>query len=89
MQKWMTGWAGVLGAVLTTVTLSGPMRPSPASAQDQPDGAGLHRRAPLRLHVGPAPAERLYRQCIDRPVIERRATGDTVVPGTRCWWALR
>jgi hypothetical protein len=86
MRKWMTGWVGALSAVLAAgVTLSAPV--GLAAAQDQPDG--LHRRAPLRLRVGPAPSERLFRQCIDRPVIEHRATGDTVVPGTRCWWALR
>jgi hypothetical protein len=88
MRKWMTGSVGALSAVLAAgVTLSAPVGPTPAAAQDQPEG--LHRRAPLRLQVGPAPSERLFRQCIDRPVIEHRATGDTVVPRTRCWWALR
>jgi hypothetical protein len=88
MRKWMTGWVGALAvAVLAAgLRLSGPAL---AATPDQPDGAGLHRRAPLRLHVGPAPSERLYRQCTDWHVIEHRATGDTVVPRMRCWWALR
>ena len=59
----------------------------PASAQDGLDRARLHRRAPLRIEV--TPPGRLYRQCVDRHVIEHRAAGDTVVPRTRCWWALR
>jgi hypothetical protein len=59
----------------------------PASAQDAPDRAKLHRHAPLRIVV--TPSERLYRQCVDWHVIEHRPAGDTVVPRTRCWWALR
>jgi hypothetical protein len=58
----------------------------PAAAQDQSDRARLHRRPPLRVEVTPG---RLYRQCADWHVIERRATGDTVVPQWRCWWAVR
>ena len=58
-----------------------------AFAQDAPDRAGLQRRPPLRIEV--TPSGRLYRQCTDWHVIEHRLTGDTVVPRTRCWWALR
>jgi hypothetical protein len=29
------------------------------------------------------------RQCEDWYVVERRATGPTVVPNSRCWWAYR
>jgi hypothetical protein len=55
-------------------------------AQDSPDRAKLHRRAPLRVEVTPS---RLYRQCTDWYVIEHRATGDTVVPRMQCRWAVR
>jgi hypothetical protein len=61
--------------------------PPAALAQDSPDRAKLHRRAPLRVEV--TPSGRLYRQCNDQLVIEHRATGDTIVPRTRCWWAVR
>jgi len=59
----------------------------PAFAQDAQDRTKLHRRTPLRVEV--TPSARLYRQCTDWHVIEHRATGDTVVPRMRCWWALR
>jgi len=65
------------------VLLSAP----PALAQDTQGRANVHRRAPLRIEV--SPSARLYRQCTDWHVIEHRATGDTVVPRSRCWWALR
>ena len=58
-----------------------------ASAQDAQGRAKLLRRGPLRVEV--APSGRLYRQCTDWHVIEHRATGDTVVPRARCWWALQ
>jgi hypothetical protein len=61
----------------------------PALAQDAPAQGRVtpHRRAPLRIEV--TPPGRLYRQCIDSPVIEHRVTGDTVVPRSRCRWAVR
>jgi hypothetical protein len=45
------------------------------------------RRPPLRIEI--VPSAQLYRQCVDWHVIEHRATGDTVVPQTRCRWAVR
>jgi hypothetical protein len=79
MRRWMTscalGFAVVLGGSPVAV------------AQDSGDRARAYRRAPLRIDV--TPAGRLYRQCSDWHVIEHRATGDTVAPRTRCWWALR
>jgi len=79
MRIWMTSYALGLAALL-----GGSL---PASAQDAPDRARLHHRAPLRIEV--TPSGRLYRQCVDWHVIEHRPAGDTVVPRTRCWWALR
>jgi hypothetical protein len=86
MRKWKTGCALALAAGLTAGPAAELIGPSPAAAQDQ---ALTVRRPPLRVHVGPAAPGRLYRQCADRPVIEHRATGDTVVPRSWCWWALR
>jgi hypothetical protein len=78
MRIWITGCACGL-AVLGTLSL--------AFAQDAPDRARLQRRPPLRIEV--TPSGRLYRQCTDWHVTEHRPTGDTVVPRTQCWWALR
>jgi hypothetical protein len=58
-----------------------------AAAQDDPARPRIQRRAPLRVEV--TPSGRLVRQCADTLVIERRYAGDTIVPRTRCWWALR
>jgi len=55
-------------------------------AQDRPDRARPHRRAPLQVEVTPS---RLYRQCTDWYVIEHRPAGDTVVPRMRCRWAVQ
>jgi hypothetical protein len=79
MRIWMTGCA--LG--LAVLVGGSPL----AFAQDSPARGKLHRRPPLRIEV--TPSARLYRQCTDWHVIEHRATGDTVVPRMRCWWALR
>jgi hypothetical protein len=78
MRIWMTGCVLGIAALLAG--------PSLAAAQDQSDRARLHRRPPLRVDVTPG---RLYRQCTDWHVIEHRETGDTVVPRSRCWWAVR
>jgi hypothetical protein len=59
----------------------------PALAQDGQGQVRPQRRAPLRVDV--TPSGRLYRQCTDWHVIERRPAGDTVVPRSRCVWALR
>jgi hypothetical protein len=57
-----------------------------AAAQDFQNRNMARRRAPLRIEVTP---RRVYRQCADSHVIEHRASGDTVVPRTRCWWATQ
>jgi len=79
MRIWITGSALGLAVLLGASPL--------AFAQDAPDRARLQRRPPLRIEV--TPSGRLYRQCTDWHVIEHRPSGDTVVPRTRCWWALR
>jgi len=79
MRVSMTACALGLAALLSALP--------PALAQDTQGRANVHRRAPLRIEV--SPSARLYRQCTDWHVIEHRATGDTVVPRSRCWWALR
>jgi hypothetical protein len=58
-----------------------------ALAQDDQARPRIQRRAPLRIEV--APSGRLVRQCADSLVVEHRYAGDTIVPRTKCWWALR
>jgi hypothetical protein len=57
-----------------------------AAAQDDTPRPRV-TRPPLRIEI--EPQRRLVRECRDWHVIEHRLTGDTVVPRTRCWWALR
>jgi hypothetical protein len=75
MRNWMTAF--VLGLTVAAA----------AQAQDEPGRAQPPRRPPLRLEV--TPSTQFYRQCTDWYVIEQRAAGPTVVPQTRCRWALR
>jgi hypothetical protein len=76
MTAFVLGFAVAMashGAVAQARNEAGRTRPRP--------------RPPLRIEVSPSP--QLYRQCVDWHVIEHRATGDTVVPQTRCRWAPR
>jgi hypothetical protein len=57
-----------------------------AAAQDDTPRPRL-ARPPLRIEI--EPQRRMVRECRDWHVIEHRLTGDTIVPRTRCWWALR
>jgi hypothetical protein len=79
MRKWLTGCALVLVAAMGSSSM--------ACAQNRPERTRPHRHAALRVDV--APAGRLYRACIDHPVVEHRPTGDTVVPWFSCRWAVR
>jgi hypothetical protein len=61
--------------------------PAGAPAQESSARAGLHRRPPLRIEV--TPSRPSQRQCADWHVIEHRASGDTIVPRSHCWWVSR
>ncbi len=76
MRRSMTGFTVFALAVVGFSTF--------AAAQDDTPSP---RRPPLRLEIVPQP--RLVRECRDWHVIEHRLTGDTIVPRTRCRWALR
>jgi hypothetical protein len=78
-----------LAAALGAVAALGSPAPAPAQAQEQERSqrAGLPRRPPLRIEI--TPSRQIQRQCVDWHVIERRASGDTVVPRTHCWWVSR
>jgi hypothetical protein len=58
-----------------------------ALAQDNSARPGLQRRPPLRIVI--TPSRPLQRQCVDWHVIEHRASGDTIVPASHCWWVSR
>jgi hypothetical protein len=74
-------------AIGLAAALAGLGAPAPASAQESSARPGLQRRPPLRIVV--TPSRQVQRQCVDWHVIERRATGDTVVPRSHCWWVAR
>jgi hypothetical protein len=80
MRKTMSGVAAVLAVMLVS-------NGTPALAQDSRERATPRRHAPLRIEI--APSGRFYRQCTDTLVIEHRVTGDTIVPRTRCVWAVQ
>lgn len=74
--------ASILGLAVGLALIS-----LPAQSQDLQGRPRPHRHAPLRVEV--APSQRLFRQCVDWYATEHRASGDTIVPRMRCWWALR
>ena len=75
-------WWTAVGAF----ALAAALAEAPLASAEPAGRARLHRH-PLRVEV--APAGRLYRQCLDHPVIEHRPSGDTVVPWFSCRWAAR
>jgi hypothetical protein len=75
----MTGLAVLALAVAGSV--------GPGEAQEDQPRPRIVRRAPLRVEI--EPSRRLVRECADRLVIEQRYAGPTIVPRTRCWWAVR
>jgi hypothetical protein len=59
---------------------------APAQAQSNGERRTVQTERP-RIRV--TPTQRLVRQCEDWYEVEERATGPTVVPASRCWWAYR
>jgi hypothetical protein len=62
---------------------------APATAQSIGERDGVRRERAERPRIRVTPNQRLVRQCEDWYVVERRVTGPTVVPNSRCWWAYR
>jgi hypothetical protein len=75
--------ACALGLLLASISSAGAQN-APAGAQEP--SARVHRRPPLQVEVT---ALQYYRECVDKYVIEHRASGDTVVPRTYCRWVVR
>jgi len=90
--------AAVAVAILFAVTSIDATRAEPAATPQVSRDAALptdissqSRRARAqrdrpRILIYPAP-RRLVRRCVDWYAVERRASGPTVVPHMRCWWA--
>jgi hypothetical protein len=78
MRRSMTGFAVFALAAAGFSTF--------AAAQDDTPRLRL-ARPPLRIEI--EPQRRMVRECRDWHVIEHRLTGDTIVPRTKCVWALR
>jgi hypothetical protein len=62
---------------------------TPAEAQSTSDERALRRERIERPRIRVTPNQHLVRQCEDWYAVEQRATGPTVVPNSRCWWAYR
>jgi hypothetical protein len=78
--------------VTTAVLVAGLMAAIavvPANAQSTGGERDFRRQRIERPRIRVTPNQRLVRQCDDWYVVEQRATGPTVVPNSRCWWAYR
>jgi len=75
--QWLTVCSLALAAVLASSSMSAA----------ETGRVRLKHHAPLRVDV--APAGKLYRQCVDHPIVDHRPSGDTVVPSFSCRWAVR
>ena len=82
----MTRKSTITIGLAATLAALGALAPSAAPAQEGPVRTGL-RRPPLRIVI--TPSRQLQRQCNDWHVIEHRASGDTIVPRSHCWWVSR
>jgi hypothetical protein len=74
-------------AIGLAATLAALGAPSPSPSQDSSARTGPHRRPPLHIEV--TPSRPWQRQCVDWHVVEHRASGDTIVPRSHCWWVSR
>jgi hypothetical protein len=76
-------------AAILTAGLMAAVSVVPAEAQSTGGERSLRRERAERPRIRVTPNQRLVRQCQDWYVVEQRATGPTVVPNSRCWWAYR
>jgi hypothetical protein len=73
----------IAAAWLGSFALPGPAAAQSASETQAPDA----RVRTVRPRVQVTPTRRLHRECVDWYTVEQRASGPTVVPNMRCWWA--
>jgi hypothetical protein len=72
------------------IALAGMPAPTTAQPADRQIERAPRAKPPPRQtlpRTGGAATEDYYRHCVGGYAIEHRATGDTVVPRLRCWWA--
>jgi len=80
----------ICAALGVIIALAGVPVPAPAQPADRATGAAPRVKPPPRQtprRIEGAATEDFYRHCVGGYAIEHRATGDTVVPRLRCWWA--
>ena len=80
----------ILAALGMITALAGTPLPAPAQPVDRPiDRAPRAKSVPRQppAHETTALPQDYYRHCVGGYAVEHRATGDTVVPRMRCWWA--
>ncbi|MBI3433849.1 MAG: hypothetical protein HY056_02035 [Proteobacteria bacterium] len=74
-------------AMMDAAALPATSVPLDAAAATDLSAQRRQRRARRRIEIYP---QRDYvRRCVDWYAVERRASGPTVVPHMRCWWARR
>jgi len=84
----LAGVAACVGTSIPAAAQATQATQDPGVRTAPPPPRRAHRVA-ARPRIVVTPAQRLYRQCVDRYVVENRPSGPTVVPDTRCWWAYR
>ena len=86
--RWLTpGSLGTLALVLGGLAVMAGVTAASTASAETTGQVRVKRHPPLRVEV--APVGRLYRQCVDHPIVEHRPSGDTVVPAFACRWAVR
>jgi hypothetical protein len=83
--------AALAAALVGWAALIGPAAPAFAQGMQEQGAASepSSRQRPMRARtrIVVTPSQRIYRQCVDRLVVEHRPSGDTIVPDIHCWWA--
>jgi hypothetical protein len=80
----------IFAALGVLIALAGMLVPAPAQPADRATDRGPRAKPPPHqtpLRPEGALPEDYYRHCVGGYAIEHRATGDTIVPRLRCWWA--
>jgi hypothetical protein len=81
----------IFAALGVIIALAGMPVPAPAQPADRAIDPAPRRAKPPPRQTPPriegAATEDTYRHCVGGYAIEHRATGDTIVPRLRCWWA--
>jgi hypothetical protein len=79
----------IFAALGVIIALAGTPVPAPAQPADRATDPSPRTKPPRKTppRTEGALPEDYYRHCVGGYAIEHRASGDTVVPRLRCWWA--